>query len=538
VLFTRIAVLAAVCSLAAPAPARAQAVLRLALLAGNDEGGSDTKPLAYAAEDAKKMRAVLTQLGGVRPEDALLLLNRSADEFVAALGLLEARAADAARRGQRTALVVYFSGHAKDGAFRMGGSRLSVDSLKQRLSTRSPADVRIGIFDACRSGLVNRTKGARKGPAFEVHADGAEESRGLVLLTSSSADEDSQESDSIAGSYFSHHLASGLRGSADRSGDRRVTLSEAYEYAYARTVAETAETAAGAQHPTFSYDLKGNGNLVLSELGNGREGLYVPAAAPAGTYYLVESARGVVATELVKAPNADRLVALTPGRYKVKRRLPDRLRVGEIQIAAGQMVTLDEAQLRDAPFSDDPVKGARRDQGARMSLSLAATAQAFFDRPTREDLFPPTGILAAELLVHDFLRRNWVWGFDLGVGGARAKLTRPQLGAELPYRFGELNLGTSIFTEWPLVDGRLRPFVGGRLAFVLMSRTFEGDAAAVPKQTFSTFSPGVVTGLRYDVGLGLSLTARARIHYLLYNIEQENRSLAYWELGTVLGYEF
>ena len=38
-----------------------------------------------------------------------------------------------------------------------------------------------------------------------------------MLLTSSSADEDAQESDAIAGSYFSHHLVSGLRGSADRA---------------------------------------------------------------------------------------------------------------------------------------------------------------------------------------------------------------------------------------------------------------------------------------------------------------------------------
>ena len=134
--------------------------------------------------------------------------------------------------------------------------------------------------------MVNRTKGARKGPAFEIAADGMHETQGLVLLTSSSADEDSQESDALAGSYFSHHFASGLRGGADRSGDRVVTLSEAYEYAYARTVAETAETAAGAQHPTFDYDLKGNGNLVLSELGLGREGLYVPAHAPGGRLLL------------------------------------------------------------------------------------------------------------------------------------------------------------------------------------------------------------------------------------------------------------
>ena len=137
--------------------------------------------------------------------------------------------------------------------------------------------MRVGIFDACRSGVVNRTKGARKGPAFEVQADRRRTTRAAWCCSPRPAPTRTRRSPTPwRGSYFSHHLVSGLRGSADRSADRRVTLSEAYEYAYARTVADTADTAAGAQHPTFSYDLKGNGNLVLTELGLGREGLYLP----------------------------------------------------------------------------------------------------------------------------------------------------------------------------------------------------------------------------------------------------------------------
>jgi hypothetical protein len=81
-----------------------------------------------------------------------------------ALGALENRALAAARQGERTALFVYYSGHAKEGALRLGNSRLPIEQLKQRLAAENPIDVRVGIFDACRSGVVNRTKGARKGP--------------------------------------------------------------------------------------------------------------------------------------------------------------------------------------------------------------------------------------------------------------------------------------------------------------------------------------------------------------------------------------
>ncbi len=510
---------------------------RFALVAGNNAGGADTRPLLYATVDAQKIHTVLTELGGVEPQDAALLLDRSATDFLAALDDLEKRVAAAARQGQRTSLIVYYSGHAKEGALRLGETRLDLEALKQRLSARSPADVRIGIFDACRSGVVNRTKGARRGPGFEILADGAQDARGLVLLTSSSADEDSQESDALAGSYFSHHLASGLRGSADRSGDRRVTLSEAYEYAYARTVAETADTAAGAQHPTFDYDLKGNGNLVLAELGNRREGLYLPAAAPAGVYYLVEAGRGVVSAEVLKTAGADRVIALSAGRYQVKRRLPDRLRLGQIEVPRGRLVTLDEASLRDAPFADDPVKGARADlASSRFGLGVGAGFQSFFDAPTRASLFPPTALVSAELQLRHFFRRDWVWALDLAAGSTRATLSRDALGVQLAYQFSEVDAGTSLLAEWPLAGGRLVPHLGARFAFLYLQRRFEGDAAGIPAQHLYTFSPGLVAGLSYRLGLGFSLTARSRVHYLLYNVD-ENRSLGYWELAGALTHD-
>jgi hypothetical protein len=93
------------------------------------------------------------------------------------------------------------------------------------------------------------------------------------------------------------------------------------------------ESAAGAQHPTFSYDLKGNGDLVLTEPGGYHESLLVPAAAPAGTYYIVRG--DVIAAEVVKAPGESKRIALRPDRYVVKRRLADRLRIGPVNIAQG-----------------------------------------------------------------------------------------------------------------------------------------------------------------------------------------------------------
>jgi hypothetical protein len=353
-----------------------------------------------------------------------------------------------------------------------------------------------------------------------------------VLLSSASADEDAQESDEIGGSYFSHYLVSGLRGDADRSRDRRVTLSEAYAYAYARTVADTAESAAGAQHPTFSYDFQGNADLVLTDFASRREGIYVPGGAPAGIYYIVDGS-GFIAAEIQKSAEGDRQIALPAGRYHVRRRLADRLRIGEIQIVSGQLTTLDEGRLRDAPFSDDPVKGAIRGEGAHLSLSLGGMMQSFFDGTTRDGLFPPTGMVGLEFEVRDFFRHGVIWGLDLASGGTHAQVDR--YGTLLPFQFSELTAGTTLAAEWRFHFGDLAAFAGVRLAVILMSRKFEDPT--IPNQFFATFTPGLVGGMRYRLSRSFALLGRGRVHYLLYNID-ENRSLGYWELSTGVAYDF
>jgi Caspase domain len=507
---------------------RAEGLHRFAVIVGNDTGGSDTRPLLYARADARKVYDILTRLGGVRADDAQLVLDGSAQDLLAAIDQTERRAADAKGHGERTALVLYYSGHAKDGALRLGDTRLPLDSLKARIAA-SPVDVRIAILDSCRSGELTRTKGARRAPAFQIQADGPRDAKGLVILTSSASDEDSQESDLVGGSYFSHHLASGLLGGADRSGDGRVTLFEAYAYAYDRTVADTAETAAGAQHPTFSYDLAGNGDLVLTDVAARREGVYLPREAPGGVYYLVDR-QGFVAAEIVKN-ETDRRIAVPPGRYRVKRRLADRLRVGELDVAPGQMITLEESRLRDAPFTDDPVKGAMRVTASRWTLGVGGGFQAVFDAPTRESLFPATGLVGLELQLRDFLRRDWVWGLDVAGGGANGAAPISSI-ASAPFRFSELSFASSLVVEWP--HRLFTPFVGGRLALLLMTRRFDEDA--FPAQYFSTLSPGIVGGVVWHVAHNWGVVLRGRVHYLLYNVD-ENRSLGFWELATAVSYD-
>ncbi len=505
---------------------------RFALIAGNDEGGSGTRDLLYARDDARKLHAILTRVGGVRESDAMLLLNADADDLLTALGELERRAKDARARGERTSLFFYFSGHAKDGALRLGSSKLPMESLKARLA-QSPADMRVGVFDACRSGTLTRTKGVRRAPAFEVESDATRAAKGLVILTSSASDEDSQESDTLGGSYFSHHLASGLLGDADRNGDGRVSLGEAYAYAYERTVADTAESAAGAQHPTFSFDLAGNGDLVLTDFAERKEGLKFPAAAPAGTYFLVDP-KGFVVAELSKVAGVERLVALAPGRYFVKRRLTEHLRVGEISVAAGQLVVLDESTLKNTKFADDPVKGVERNllYNRHWSIGASGSYQLVFDAPlSNGGTFPSAPAIGVDTTFHNAFGKGFGIGIDGLYGFASGRLKTGIVSAD--YRYSLLSVGSTVLYEWP--EGRFVPSLGVRLGLNIMGREFPGSG--LPAQNYQTFSPGIVAGLKVRLSRSFGISVRGRLHYLLYNVDQM-RNFGYLELASVLSYEF
>jgi len=196
-------------------------------------------------------------------------------------------------------------------------------------------------------------------------------------------------------------------------------------------------------------------------------------------------------------------------------------------------MTLDEAQLRDAPFSDDPVKGAIRDESARISMSLGGMMQSFFDGPTRDGLFPPTGMVGLDFEVRNFFRRGWLWGLDLASGTTQAQVDR--YGTSLPFRFTELTAGTTLAAEWRFHYSDFSAFAGLRLAVVLMSRKFQDPA--IPNQFFATFTPGLVGGLRYRLSRSFAVLGRGRVHYLLYNVD-ENRSLGYWELSAGVAYDF
>jgi len=337
--------------LAAAATANAAPARRLALVVGDNRGDAGDQPLRFAEADAARVARVLRELGGFAKEDVVELRTPDAAAVRLAMEALAARAADETRAGRPPLLLFYYSGHADQDALHLAGGHLALADLRRWLDA-APAAVRLAVLDSCRSGALTRVKGAHQAPAIEVRLTDELTTRGEALLTSATSDEQARESDGLRGSFFTHHLVTGLRGAADRSRDGRVTLAEAYDYAYAHTVAE----ASGGQHPTFKYDLAGRGEVVLTSLQEAGAWLSFPSGTDG--FYLILGDDGLVLGD-VEVGKTPLKVAIAPGRYQVRKRTSAGDFAVAITVGPGEERWVHDNELAQVPiYWQTPSKGS------------------------------------------------------------------------------------------------------------------------------------------------------------------------------------
>ena len=231
------------------APARAE-VERYAVIVGHDAGAADEQKLRFAESDAQRLGELLGEVGGVRDENKIVLRGKTADQVRRALIATNERIRVGQRAGREAMLIVYYSGHGDADALHLGGTRFDLREL-EALVRGSSASIRLLVIDACRSGAVTRVKGGKPGAPIALSAPPEAPGEGVIVLTASTAGEDAQESDQLAGSFFTHFLLSALRGAADDNRDQTVTVAEAFAYTREQTILASSRTLAGTQHPTF-----------------------------------------------------------------------------------------------------------------------------------------------------------------------------------------------------------------------------------------------------------------------------------------------
>lgn len=324
--------------------ATSAAAQHYALAVGENVGLPSDQPLRYATQDAARVLRTLVELGQVPQANATLVQGATPDQLRAALATLDG-AIRRAPTGRAERVTIYVSSHGSEGALHLAGAALPMTELVS-FAKQAPADVVVVVVDACRSGSVTQLKGLKRTGERPTQVD-AVSLEGRVFISASGDDEYAQESEALGGSYFTHHLVVGLRGAADASRDGRVTLDEAYRWAWSRTVESTFGSRAGVQRPAFHVDLHGQGELVLTELARATARLTL--AAPPGAQWLVtDVTAGVVVGELASGGEPVTL-AMAPGRYVVRLREP----AGQAELTVG----LEPGQSRALSAQDFP-KGA------------------------------------------------------------------------------------------------------------------------------------------------------------------------------------
>lgn len=404
-------------ALLAPTAAEAESFV-LAIAAA--EGRPGEARLEYAEHDAAMVASTFARVGQVAPGGSVVLRAPRPAAIESALGALGAAIEARQRQGHTgDTLIVYYSGHADDEGMHLGRAALSFAELRGWLE-RSPARMRLLLLDACRSGGALRRKGATPAEPFVVRLDESAEMKGTAIVTSSTELEESFESERLGGSVFTHHWVQGLLGAADVDRDLRVTLHEAYGYAYQQTVKATG-LLAGRQRPAYDYDLAGRGEFVLGRLaGMARFRIDEP-----GTYLFLDARERLVAELAVTAPSTP--FAAPSGRYTVLHRSGADARSFEVELRPGLEETLRATDARPIPTS----AWVRRAKGLRAvhQLGLAAAIGA----PLLAGYGPSLGVAV-----------GWRVGLEPWWLGIDARFTTAQLSGAEPDR----ELGLRLRAEW------------------------------------------------------------------------------------------
>ncbi|MCU0664047.1 MAG: caspase family protein [Myxococcota bacterium] len=500
-------VLAAIAVLGLPRETLAQKVDRVAVIAGNNRGVDRPAALRYAERDAKAMREVLVEIGGFAPHDVSLLLGQRPAELRTAL--TAANRQIEAGHAASSLLLVYYSGHADGQGLELTGERLPFAELRQ-LVEASPAQTKLLIIDACHSGAITSAKGGRLGPSFDISSSEAAGTSGLAILASSAPLERSHESSALRGSFFTHYLVSGLRGAADMDGDQRITLSEVYGHAYARTVAETGRTVAGTQHPTYDYRLSGRGNVVLTSMEKGTTRIVFGPAISGDL--VISSLDDELTLEVRKAQGSTACLSLPHGEYRIALRSRDRVYAAHVSLQTGETEVLEASSLR---------------HDTRLSLAARKGQKA-----------PRTGAISLEYGLQSSALKQLA-AIHLALLGVRADLGPTSV-------FGRLSYGQGDVSEGPL-DYRLRLLSAeARLAWRfehslldLFVGVFAGASYGMQHQSGETDHHGML--LSYGVSLGLDFPLAGDLSACVFwdaggqSFRLDNRLASHFALRGTLG---
>ena len=148
---------------------------------------------------------------------------------------------------------------------------------------------------------------------------------------------------------------SGLRGAADGNHDGKITLTEAYQFAYEQTLGRTHNTAHGPQHPAYDMQLSGTGDVVITDLRSTEATLVLPAALR-GRITIVDKT-GRVTVELTKEAGEPLSLALPDETYSMHVDNGNGELVATVTLENGGQLAFDPGALRREPLERTVARG-------------------------------------------------------------------------------------------------------------------------------------------------------------------------------------
>jgi hypothetical protein len=326
---------------------------RYALLIGCNNGGPTVEPLRWAEADAHRFAAVLNGLGGFHRPDITTLT----DPDSAALERELRKVSTLLRSSpspENDLFLLYYSGHADGINILLGTSRFPLKRVQKTLDSL-PTGIRIGVFDACQSGAVTAFKGGKRTEPF--YLANPPKIKGQVIIASTTPSQRAQESESLKSSLFTFYWLNGLRGSADLSGDRRVTLDEAYRYAYRKTVENSTLTGGEAQHPMYRFSIRGQGDITLTDLTENGGGILFDRTCE-GKFLVLSDSYTDIFADFFKKKESEWFVALEPGSYRVINAQNREVGMRNIEIVpAKATVRFNQSMLAPVELTESRIKG-------------------------------------------------------------------------------------------------------------------------------------------------------------------------------------
>ncbi len=481
-------------ALLAPSGAAASWV-RYAVVAGNNRGLAREEALRFAEEDARRVSTLMRSSGGVPSERLVLQTGASKEAFTKAVRGFEGSMRRHAAAGDRTLLFVYFSGHSDGKHLQLGDELLPFKEVRE-LVGKSPATLKVLVVDSCQSGGLTGIKGMAPMPDVDVWLRGQTTASGMVIVTASSLGEVAQESVELGGSYFTHHLLWGLRGAADYDQDQRVTLGEAYRYAYRATVDGTWHTLAGRQHPTIELMLDQRGSVPLTDL-SVRDASVRFGPELEGTYALLEPGGGGILAEVRKPKDHVQRLAVSAGSYWVAERRGDRIWVQAVTLPPGGEAHVDPALMVDHTSVVETTRKAGRGKTRGPWQMLAGYGLSSGTLGTSSAMHHGMVGLRFDLGRFTFVPR-FVYGVTSGVGDLPTENTR---------RFKVRGLGLETWALMRYEISLIDLFAGLNLGFAWLDQRLEQDS---PPSEVEHSGPAWVVGL--TAGLDVPITAGCSAH--------------------------